>query len=222
MKHILIVENNALLATTLLEHLKSKKYFCTICDSIETAIAELERFSYDLIILDRVLDDGDGIEVAEFVSDFNYQTKILILSDLSQTNDRIQGLEKGADDYLAKPFSLTELTIKIHKLLHTQKIKDVEQLTLGDITIVPDTGELCINDKKLLVRKKEIRLLACLIRHKNQVVSREKIIDLVWEGSYELPTQSTLDVYVRRLRITLGKYKSYIKTVRGFGYMAVE
>lgn len=222
MKHILIVENNIVLADTLSEHLRNKNYFCSICSTVDSAIAELEKFSYDLIILDRILDDGDGIEVAEFISDFSYQTKVLILSDLSAVNKRIEGLEKGADEYLAKPFSLTELTLKINKLLHTQKIKTIETLSLGKISIIPETGELLLESKKILVRKKEIKLLACLIRHKNQVVSREKIIDLVWENSYDLPTQSTLDVYVRRLRITLGKYKSYIKTVRGFGYMAVE
>jgi two-component system, OmpR family, response regulator len=222
MKHILIVENDKTLANTLAQHLKSKNYFCTICDSIEQAIHELENFPFNLIILDRILTDGDGLEIAEFVNDFSYQTKILILSELSHINERVTGLEKGADDYLAKPFSLPELTLKINKLINIQKIKDVESLTLGPLTIIPDSGSLIIKGKTQLIRKKEIQLLACLIRHKNQVVSREKIIDIVWSNSYDLPTQSTLDVYVRRLRITLGKYKSHIKTVRGFGYMALE
>jgi len=93
---------------------------------------------------------------------------------------------------------------------------------LGKIAITPETGELSINGKIVLIRKKEAQLLTCLIRHKNQVISRNKIIDIVWSGNYELPTQSTLDVYIRRIRVKLGKYKSYIKTVRGFGYMAIE
>ncbi|MBP7842918.1 response regulator transcription factor [Candidatus Woesebacteria bacterium] len=222
MKHILIVENDIKLAKTLTLHLQSKQFFCITCDSVKTAITELENFSYDLVLLDRILNDGDGIEVAQFLSDFSYQTKILVLSELSQPNDRITGLEKGADDYLPKPFSLTELTIKINKLLSTQKIKSQEQLTLGKLLIHPESGELIINGKTHQVRKKEIQLLTCLIRHKNQVVSRNKIIDIVWSGNYNVPTQSTLDVYVRRLRITLGKYKNSIKTVRGFGYMALE
>ncbi|GIK83936.1 MAG: DNA-binding response regulator [Patescibacteria group bacterium] len=222
MKHILIVENDKSLAQTLAQHLEHKKYFCTICDSIQQSIHELENFSYDLVLLDRILTDGDGIEVAEFISDFSYQTKVLILSELSQVSQRITGLEKGADDYLAKPFSLAELTLKIDKMLNTQKIKSREELTIGKIKIIPDSGELIINNKTRQIRKKEIQLLACLVRHKNQVVSREKIIDIVWSNTYDLPTQSTLDVYVRRLRISLGKYKDCIKTVRGFGYMALE
>lgn len=221
MKQILIVENDTVLVKTLSEHLRRKNFHCVICDSVKKAIYELENFSYDLIILDRILTDGDGIEVAEFITEFSYQTKVLILSELANQKERVMGLEKGADDYLAKPFSLTELSVKVHKLLHTQKIKAIEKLTLANISIVPETGELCMNGKTKQIRKKEIQLLACLIRHKNQVVSREKIIDIVWSGSYDLPTQSTLDVYIRRLRITLGKSKSLIKTVRGFGYMAL-
>lgn len=222
MKQILIVENDTVLATTLSDHLKRKDFHCVTCDSVQKAIYELENFSYDLIILDRILTDGDGIEVAEFIADFSYQTKVLILSELANHTERVKGLEKGADDYLAKPFSLTELTLKVNKLLHTHKIKTIEKLTLGNISITPETGELYLNGKIKQIRKKEIQLLACLIRHKNQVVSREKIIDIVWSGSYDLPTQSTLDVYIRRLRITLGKSKTLIKTVRGFGYMALE
>lgn len=222
MKHILIVENDSTLAQTLATHLQTKKYFCTVCDSVETAITELESFSYDLVILDRILSDGDGIVVAEFISDFAYQTKVLILSEMSQIQERIKGLEHGADDYLAKPFSISELALKIKKLLNTQKIRTFEQLTLGPLNIIPETGEISVHNKKIYIRKKEIQLLACLIRYKNQVVSREKIIDIVWAGSYDLPTQSTLDVYIRRIRVSLGEYKNYIKTVRGFGYMASE
>lgn len=222
MKNILIVENNQILAQTLTKHLKSKGFFCNSLPSVESAISELENFSYDLIILDRILDDGDGIEVAQFINDFSYQTKVLMLSELSNTNEKIRGLENGADDYLAKPFSLTELTIKINKLLNIQKVKNIEELKLGKIIIKPESGEININGKTKLIRKKEMQLLTCLIRHKNQVVSRNKMINIIWSGTYNLPTQSTLDVYVRRLRISLGKYKKYIKTVRGFGYMALE
>ncbi len=222
MKHILIVENDKKLAKTLTFHLQSKQFFCVTCDTVKAAITELENFSYDLVLLDRILNDGDGIEVAQFLSEFSYQTKILVLSELSQTNERIAGLEKGADEYLPKPFSLTELTLKINKLLNTQKIKTREELALGKLLVHPESGELIINGKTHQIRKKEIQLLTCLIRHKNQVVSRDRIIDIVWSGNYDVPTQSTLDVYVRRLRITLGKYKDYIKTVRGFGYMALE
>lgn len=174
MKNILVVENNEILASTLKKHLSSKGYFVSSCSSVENAINELEEFSYDLVILDRILDDGDGIEIAEFISDFSFQTKIIILSEVSNINERIKGLEKGADEYLTKPFSLTELTIKIQKLINTQKIKNIEKLSLGKISIIPETGELTMDGQSILIRKRESQLLACLIRYKNQVVSRKK------------------------------------------------
>lgn len=222
MKNILIVENDKTLASTLSNHLKNKGYFTNISSTVDNAVQELENFSYDLVILDRILDDGDGLEVSEFINDFSFQVKVIILSELSEVKDRIKGLEKGADDYLAKPFSLTELSIKVQKLLNTLKTQNIEKLTLGNISIVPETGELVINGKIQLIRKKEAQLLSCLIRHKNQVLSRNKIMDYVWSGCYEMPTQSTLDVYIRRIRVKLGKYNHKIKTVRGFGYMAIE
>ena len=222
MKHILLLENDQTLAQLIVKHLQAKNYFVQHVARISSAIKELENFSYDLVILDRVVDDGDGIEVAEFITDFSYQTKVIILSELNKTHERVAGLEKGADDYLCKPFSLTELSIKIQKLLQTQKIKSAEELTLANLKILAESGEVIMGTTPYQRRKKEIQLLSCLVRHKNQVVSREKIIDIVWSGSYEVPTQSTLDVYVRRLRVKLGKYKDLIKTVRGFGYMALE
>lgn len=222
MPNILIVENDTTLAETVATHLKNKNYFCTLVTTVSDAISELENFSYDLILLDRILSDGDGIEVAEFVSDFSFQTKILMLSELGQVIERIKGLENGADDYLPKPFSLTELTLKVEKLLLSHKLKPQELLQLGKISVSPESGEVTIHGTKKILRKKEVQLLTCLIRHKNQVVSRKKIIDTVWSGGYDLPTESTLDVYIRRIRVQLGKYKSQIKTVRGFGYMALE
>ncbi len=222
MKNILIVENDKTLATTLQKQLEAKNYFCTTASSIEKAISEIESCVYDLVLLDRVLDDGDGIEVSEFISDYSYKTKVLMLSELSKINERIKGLEHGADDYITKPFSFTELLLKVQKLLHTEKVKEREILKLGKLEIIPESGEISLNGKSKTLRKKEAQLLTCLIRHKNQVVSRKRIIDTVWSNTYDLPTQSTLDVYVRRIRINLGIYKSYIKTIRGFGYMATE
>lgn len=222
MTNILIVENDATLANTLKTQLESKQFFCVVVDSVQQALTEVEEFVYDIVILDRILNDGDGIEVAQFIADYAYKTKIIILSELTSITERINGLENGADDYLTKPFSVSELLLKINKLQHTEKIKAQETLKLGKIEISPDSGEISLNGKNKVLRKKEAQLLTCLIRHKNQVVSRKRIIDTVWSNTYNLPTESTLDVYVRRIRINLGKYKSYIKTVRGFGYMATE
>jgi DNA-binding response OmpR family regulator len=222
MKTILIAENDNALSSLLKNHLESKNYRCFTVARVDLLFDDLEQNQYDLVILDRMLDDGDSIDALEYLADEAFQTKVLILSQKSATEERIKGLEKGADDYLSKPFSLPELTLKTKKLLSTQKILEKDMLQLGKVVIYPDSGELIIDGVQKTMRKKEMKILACLLRYKNQVVSRDKIIDLVWSGSYNIPTHSTLDVYIRRIRITLGKYKKIIKTVRGFGYMAQE
>ncbi len=220
MQNILVVENDKALSKIILDYFKNKNFECSSCATVEAACNILEEKDFDLVILDRVLDDGDGVEVAEFINDFNFKTRVIILSQKSKTDDKINGLENGADDYLAKPFSISELSLRVESLLSKQKVKKTNSLSLGPITIFPKTGEVVLNKTTLTMRKKEIQILACLFKHKNHVVSRNMIIDDVWSGGLEIPTHTTLDVYIRRIRIFLGKEKDLIKTVRGFGYMA--
>ncbi|MCB9812911.1 MAG: response regulator transcription factor [Pseudomonadales bacterium] len=220
MKKILIVENDKTLLNTIADFFKSKGFTCETCSTVQKACDLIEQNDYDLLILDRILDDGDGLEVAEFLNDFNYKTRIIILSQKSKVEERINGLEIGADDYLAKPFSMSELFLRVKNLLAKQKVKNSNSLSLGKVTIFPKTGEVILKERNLTMRRKEIQILACLFKHKNHVVSRNMIIDDVWTGGMEIPTHTTLDVYIRRIRIFLGSEKALIKTVRGFGYMA--
>lgn len=220
MQKILLVENNKTLSEMIVLYLKNKNYEPSVCRSVESACLLLEEKDFDLIILDRVLDDGDGTEVLEFIHDFNFNTRVIILSQKYKAEDKINGFEKGADDYLAKPFSMSELLLRVKSLLSKQKVKISNSLSAGSITIFPKTGEIIINKVTSTMRKKEIQILACLFKHKNHVVSRNMIINEVWTGGMEIPTHTTLDVYIRRIRIFLGTQKDLIKTVRGFGYMA--
>lgn len=219
MQHILIVENDRPLAQTIKAHLQSRNYQCTVTSNLDDSYTELEQFKYDLVILDRVLDDGDGIELLPFLTDCAFQTKSIVLSQKSQVLERIRGLEQGADDYVPKPFSLTELTLKVEKLLHTQKLTQTPSITAGGLTIFPESGQIVMPNASKILRKKEMQILACLLQQKDQVVSRDKIIDTVWSFGSQIPTQTTLDVYIRRIRIQLGDMGKRIKTVRGFGYL---
>ena len=219
-QHILIVENDIALAKTIAEHLRGRNYLCSTASSVTSALAEITRFSYDLIILDRVLDDGDGIEIAEYLQDYTSTTKVIVLSSKKAVEERIAGLKQGADDYLCKPFSLVELTLKIQKLLSMQKMHVVDELNLGEITIRPESGEIRLGSLTKTMRKKECAILSCLVRYKNQVVSRNTLISSVWGVGDVVPSHATLDVYIRRIRMFLGEYKDCVQTVRGFGYSA--
>ncbi len=220
MTNILIIENDPDLSELISSYFSNKDYNCRVRKSIEGACELIERMDFELVILDRVLDDGDGLEVAQFIQDFNFKIRVLVLSQKSTVNERIIGLENGADDYLAKPFSISELNLRVSNLLAKEKLSENFSLTLGPITIYPKTGEVKLNEKMRVMRKKELAILTCLFKHKNHAVSKEMIINDVWSSGANLPTHSTLDVYIRRIRVFLGKEKSLIKTIRGFGYMA--
>lgn len=222
MKKLLVVEDNQQLQVLLKQSLAGQ-YSVTQAYSLAAAYQNLETTKFELVMIDRVLPDGDGIELIEYLADYSYPTKVLALTTKADVQDRVQGLESGADDYLAKPFNLGELKLRIQKLFNMEKQVVTEKLTLGKLEFDPTTGSIRISDSKLVqLRKRESQILYCLIRYKNQVVTRQMLVDTVWAGEVEYPAISTLDVYVRRLRVILKEYSRHIKTIRGFGYMASD
>ena len=162
------------------------------------------------------------MELVEYLRDSSFATKILILSELSSTDQRILGLSGGADDYLPKPFSPAELILRVKRLTATVKVFARDSVQFGKLRLYPAEGLLEIEGIKKTLRRRETAILLCLMQHKNQVVSREMLISIVWSGEGNIPCYSTLDVYVRRLRIILGSQSGIIQTVRGFGYRLRE
>lgn len=221
MNSILILEDDRALQKTLQSSLESN-YNCTVVGTVQAAYAALERKSFELVVVDRVLPDGDGMEIISYVSEVAYKTRVLALSRKATISDRVVGLEAGADDYLPKPFALAELTLKVKKLLLMEKMIPDLQTRAGSFELLPQKGVLSINGKTIQLRKKESEILHCLMKYKNSIVTREMLITDVWSGSGELPTDTTLDVYIRRIRVLLGEYSTAITTVRGFGYRFIE
>lgn len=190
--------------------------------TIEQAASCIDKKFFDVAIIDRVLPDGDGLETIAYLRDISYQTKIIALSTKSATQERILGLEHGADDYMPKPFSISELELKVKKFLHMDKRSSSTIITTNCMKFSPQTGEVWIKDKLITLRKKESQIFHCLVRHKNQVLSREKIVSESWTIDEEIPSQSTLDVYIRRIRMVLTDLSDHIVTKRGFGYSFIE
>jgi DNA-binding response OmpR family regulator len=219
---ILIVEDDRMLAEQIAAVLSALNSKVVAVHSLVAAYEQLEHSVPDVIILDRMLGDGDGIELLEYVVENELPTRVLVLSRLSDVTQRILGLERGADDYLPKPFARTELLLKTKLLLSRNKDICNTALKLGPVLLDPQTGELKIGAYVHIFRKREAEIFACLLRYKNQVLSREKIISQVWGMTTEIPTHSTLDVYIRRIRMALGEYQYLLETIRGFGYRASE
>jgi len=144
-----------------------------------------------------------------------------MMSVRSTVDDRITGLTEGADDYLPKPFSVRELELRVSHLLGLERTTPDGWTQLGELRFNRVTGETFSGEQVVRLRPREAQILSCLLRFKNRVVTRDTIVNHVWGGS-TVPTNTTLDVYLRRLRMMLGKSSAYIETVRGFGYLIRE
>ena len=216
---ILIVEDEHLIANAIKKGLEQEHYI------VDVAYDGLEGFDlassgdYDLILLDLMLPNMNGLEICRQLRNEQNHVPILILTAKSQLEDKINGLNCGADDYLTKPFAFEELLARIRALTRRPQNSTNEILTVGDLSLNLSNYEVIRQGKNIILSSKEYSLLECLVRHHNQILSKDQLIQHVW--SYEsdiLP--NTVEVYIRNLRQKIDKgYKiKLIKTLRGFGY----
>jgi len=218
---ILIIEDEHLIATSLKKGLEQEKYTVDIAfDGIEGYdLASSE--NYDLILLDLMLPGMDGLAICQKLRSENNHTPILMLTAKSQLDDKVKGLNLGADDYLTKPFAFEELLARIRALSRRPQKTNGKILTIGDLSLDTATYEIKRGDKTIRLSSKEYSLLECFMRHPGQILNKDQLIQYVW--SYEsdiLP--NTIEVYIRNLRqkidLPFKNKKPLIKTIRGFGY----
>ncbi len=217
---ILVVEDDARLADVVVRFLREESY--AIDQAVDGQEAEWMAFEnpYDLIILDLMLPRKSGIEVLQELRKGGIHVPILILTAKDKVNERIEGLDNGADDYLAKPFNLDELSARIRALLRRKQTFTPPILSLGPFTINASRKEILVNNQVIDLTAKEYSLLEYFIRNAGSVLSRTQISEHVWDVNFE-PTSNVVDVYVGYLRSKIGKILGDIpiKTVRGHGYM---
>ena len=220
---ILVIEDEHLIANALKKGLEQEHY------TVDLAFDGLEGFDlassgeYDLILLDLMLPKMNGLEICRQLRQQQNHVPILILTAKSQTEDKIKGLNYGADDYLTKPFAFEELLARIRALTRRPQTAATEILTIGDLSFNLSTYEVTRQKELISLSSKEYSLLECLMRHANKILTKDQLIQHVW--SYEsdiLP--NTVEVYIRNLRQKIDKnYKvKLIKTIRGFGYKISE
>lgn len=216
---ILLVEDNHRLSNSLKMNLAHEGY------SVDTAydgqegqdFAELT--PYDLIILDILLPIKDGLEVCRDLRRRRIQTPILLLTARDSVDDRVQGLDCGADDYLVKPFALQELLARLRALLRRQHPYQSGRLEMGNLIVDPMTHSVERAGKPIELTPKEFALLEFLLYHRNQVVTREMIEQHIWNYDFECES-NVIDVYIRRLRRKIDDpfAVKLLTTVRGIGY----
>ena len=227
---ILLVEDEENLHEALKLNLELEGYNVTSAFDGAAALNAVAAEYFDLIILDVMLPEMDGISVAETVRISNNEVPILILSARNSSADRVLGLKKGADDYLTKPFNLEELLLRVHKLIDkNKKLLDKSSIgnsyTFGNNIIDFKAQEASTKSgQKIQLSKKETMLLRLLIENKNEVVPREKILQAVW-GYNVYPTTRTIDNFILNFRKYFeddSRNPKYFHSVRGVGYKYSE
>lgn len=194
-----------------------KKYTLHVREDLNSSYSYLEATKPSLILLDRTLPDGDGIELAEYVAETDQTSLLVIISAKAMLHDRIEGLRKGADDYLSKPFSTAELMLKVEKLLRTTKHHEGGVIEYGPLKLLVDRGQVVLGQHLLRLRRREFQILAYLAAQKGRVITRGQLIEHIWPDGVT-PSFARIDVYIRRLRMMLGEHGKLIKTMKGFGY----
>jgi DNA-binding response OmpR family regulator len=219
MKNLLLVENDLNLSRGIIQSLSSQNISIQTASSLESSYTLLEKINFHVAVIDRILDDGDGIELVEYIAQFAPEINILVISKKSEQLERLKGIRAGAIDYLPKPLQMDELRLKVAKLSKLKYKKPEQKIRINGLELDLNSGVLTIGSSYTQLRRREVDLLQCFMSHPNQVMSRDQLINHVWGSLGELPLYSTLDVYVRRIRIRLGSNAKMLETVRGFGYV---
>lgn len=219
MQKILIVDDEENIRKVIREYLEFEGFLCFEASNGEEAIKMCKENSYDLIVLDIMMPKIDGFTVAKEIRK-KQSVPIIMLSARSEEYDKLYGFDVGIDDYVTKPFSPKELVARIKANLKRNTIMNEEISYLG-LKIDTLGHNVYVDNKKINLTNKEYELLLYLIKNKNIVLTREQILNNVWNMDY-LGEERTIDTHIKTLRSLLGKYKTLIVTVRGVGYKFEE
>ncbi len=216
---ILVVDDEPKMAQLLRRGLVEHGSVVEVATTGEDAVASGLDAGFDVILLDVMLPDMDGFEVCRRLREARVWTPVLMLTARTAVRDRIQGLDVGADDYLAKPFALDELLARIRALGRRGKSERPTTLTLGDLCLDPATRRVFRGDREIMLSAKEMALLEVFLRRPEQVLTRDQLLEHAWDMSFE-SRSNVVDVYVRYLREKIDRpfSRNSLQTVRGIGY----
>ena len=218
---ILLIEDDRELADSMRFQLEKEGYETDICDDGEEGLYYMQESPFDLVILDRMLPHMNGIEVLKEARTRQIRTPILMLTALGELDDRLTGLNGGADDYMVKPFAFEELLARIRCLLRRPAVyqDSVKSISLGDVSFVPETRTLSSWEKTCTLSSREGELMEVFLRNPGQTLPRQLLLSRVWGLEADVE-EGNLDNYIHFLRRRLKTVEStlQIRTVRGVGY----
>lgn len=216
---LLVIEDERKIARVITESLKREKYAVDVAYDGEEGFNLADSQPYDLLIVDRMLPGLEGTEIVKKLRENGKNMPILFLTALSTTEDKTLGLDVGADDYLTKPFAIDELLARVRALLRRPPIQQPDILKIDDLRIDKQRQTVTRAGKNIDLTNKEYALLEYLMQHPNQILSKETLIDHVWDFDADI-LPNNVEAYIKNLRQKIDKpfKKQLIKTVRGFGY----
>jgi DNA-binding response OmpR family regulator len=218
---ILLVEDEAVLAQSILSFLVKEGFSAEWVSGYKAAIDKIEEETYDCFLVDISLPDGNGLNIVRFLKKNNADSGIIIITAKNSLNDRVEGLDLGADDYLSKPFHLAELNSRIKAVLRRRKYAGLKTIEIGNLKIIPDNFEVLVNNMLIDFTRKEFDLLLFLASNKNRVLTKDSIAEHIWSNyndiSYSFDFLYSHIKNIRKKLIEKG-CKDYIQSVYGIGY----
>ena len=223
---ILIVEDEPSLRELIQRSLEKERYITETADDFKTALQKIEVYDYDCVLLDIMLPDGNGLKILERLKELHKRENVIIISAKDSLEDKVLGLELGADDYLPKPFHLVELTARIKSVIRRNHRDGELCIELGNIRLLPDTFQVLIDGKELELNRKEYDILHYFMNRPNRMINKNTLAESVW-GDH-IDQVDNFDFIYAQIKNLRKKLKDAgatveIKAVYGFGYkMIVE
>lgn len=225
-KKILVVDDEPDVTDLVAYHLKAKGFHVETLNDATASISKARNYNPDLLILDIMMPHLSGIQICRILRNDSKMARIpiIFLTAKAEPQDRIEGLESGADDYLAKPFSPKELVLRAESILRRVSAPPAPssaKIQIGDILIDSDTHRVTVRGQLIDLTATEFKLLRLMMERQGRVQTREHLLLNVWNYSTEIETR-TVDTHIRRLREKLGDEADWIETIRGVGYRIAE
>lgn len=218
---VLIVEDHKELADNIESYLAKEGSVVNTAQSYYEAIDRLVSFSYDILVLDIMLPDGNGLDVLHELKKQQVNTGVIISSAKNSLDDKLKGLDMGADDYITKPYHLSELNARIKAIYRRRNFEGNRLITYNEITVNPDTLEVSVHDTLITLTRKEYELLVYFLANRNRVITKQSIAEHLWGDHMDLADSfDFVYQHIKNLRkkITTAGGNDYISTIYGLGY----
>lgn len=218
---ILIIEDEVELLIAMSNFLIKERYICELAETFGKAEEKLSIYEYDMILLDISLPDGNGLELLKIIKKRHLKSGIIIISAKNSLDDKVSGLDLGADDYMTKPFQLSELNSRIKAVFRRKQLDGENIITFNEIAINTDNKTITVNETELVFTKKEYDILLYFVINKNRVLTKEAIAEHLWDDNIDLADNFDF-IYTHlnniRKKIKNAAGNDYIKTIYGMGY----